>query len=73
MVTFTERFNKAVRESGLTIVQISQKSGLGRTYIHRLMNGEQVNMRTDNLRLFCRTLGISADWLLGIKGGKKYD
>ena len=73
MVTFTERINIAIRESGLTIVQISQKSGLGRTHIHRLMSGEIVRVYSDNLKVLCRTLGISADWLLGIKGGKSYE
>ena len=73
MVTFTERINKAVRESGMTIVQISQISGLKRGAIHRLLNGEQIRMYSDNLTVLCKTLGISADWLLGIKGGKKYD
>ena len=73
MVTFTERINIAIRESGLTIVQISKKSGLPRTLIHRLTSGEQIRMYSDNLKVLCRALGISADWLLGIKGGKSYD
>ena len=73
MVTFTDRFNKAVEESGLTIVQISQRSKISRSQIHRMMNGEQIRLWSDNLKVLCRTLGISADWLLGIKRGKKYD
>ena len=73
MVTFTEKFNIALENSPLNVMQLSKQTGLSRSSIHSLMNGEQIRLYSDNLTVLCKTLGISADWLLGIKGGKSYD
>lgn len=73
MVTFTERINIAIDMSGLTIMQISQQSHIPRSKIYQLQKGESLRMWSDNLKVLCQTLGVSADWLLGIKGGKFYE
>ena len=73
MVTFTEKFNIAFKNSPLNVMQLSKQTGIARSSIHALMNGEQIRLYSDNLKVLCQTRGISADWLLGIKGGKKYD
>ena len=73
MVTFTERFNIALKNCPLNISQIAQQSGIKRSKIYALKNGDSFRLWSDNIKPLCQTLGVSADWLLGINGGKKYD
>lgn len=62
---FRSRMRHAVKISGKTQSAIAEKAGLGQGSMSNIAKGHEPNAHT--LRKLCRTLGVSADWLLNLK------
>ncbi len=58
----------AWRLRGLANARISALSAFGKTTVYRYMTGERMVSGWSLMRL-CPVLHVSADWVLGIKGG----
>lgn len=63
---FPDRLNKAIRDSGKTFGQVCKETGISRTALYRLKVGDCGPSAIQIARLSV-CLGVSADWLLGIK------
>ena len=62
---------KACRlQLGLTQVEISNKLGMKQATYQKLESGKTSDMRISTLFHICKTLDVSADWLLGLKPRK---
>lgn len=63
---------KAYRlQQGLTQVEISDKLGMKQATYQKLESGTTSDMRISTLFHICKTLNVSADWLLGLETGKQ--
>lgn len=61
----TERLNKALREKGVTQAELARRLNLPPTNIWRWCKGDRLP-GAQNIRLICKSLDISANWLLGL-------
>lgn len=61
----TERLNSAINASGMTNGEIIKKVGVPRTTYYGHLEGQ--SMGEIYVMKYCRALGISADWLLGLR------
>ena len=61
----SERLDKAILESKLTISQISERTGIARSTTYGHLEGKA--MSELHVARYCMILGVSADWLLGLK------
>lgn len=64
--TFGERLNRLLYEQKLSQVELDRRTGIGRANISRYVCNKQMPT-VDSLISICKTLGVSADWLLGLR------
>lgn len=62
----TERLREAVKASGKSPAQIQRETGISKTTFYSHLNGETA-MSELFIAKYCATLGVSADWLLGLR------
>ena len=65
----SDRLQKAVNKSGLPPKQIWKRIGMSESRFYALLAGDGGCYASTFARL-CVVLGVSADWLLGLKGGE---
>jgi transcriptional regulator with XRE-family HTH domain len=65
MATFGERVTRLREERGWTQAELAAKVGIRTETINRIENGVHVAPRVHVLRALARTLGCSADYLIG--------
>lgn len=61
----TNRLRNAVLNSGLTAREIQKRAGISKSTYYGHMKGKA--MTEFYIARYCAVLGISADWLLGLK------
>lgn len=61
----TNRLRNAVLDSGLAVKEIQEEMGIPDSTYYYHMNGGR--MTEYWLARYCEVLGVSADWLLGLK------
>ena len=64
-----KRVRKAMDSRGMAVKRLASESGLHYNTALALARGER-NPSAWALAKLCRCLDVSADWLLGLKGGK---
>ena len=64
---YQSRIRKAKDESGLTIEELTEKSGVSYSAVSRLYSGVQSDPRLYNSAALCKTLGLSLDELFGLE------
>jgi len=64
--TFGERLNRLLYEQKLSQVELDRRTGIGRANISRYVCNKQTPT-VDSLIAICKTLNVSADWLLGLR------
>lgn len=64
--TFGERLNMVLYEQELSQADLDKRTGIGRANISRYVCNKQMPT-VDSLIAICKTLGVSADWLLGLR------
>lgn len=52
---------------GLTQVEIAKKLGMAQATYQKIESGKNSDIRISTLVHICKTLDVSADWLLGLK------
>lgn len=65
----SERLREAVNKSGLKHNEISRRAGISKSRLEALLSGNDGCYASTFAKL-CAVLGVSADWLLGLKGGE---
>ena len=65
MQNYGKRLKEARLKKGLTQVELAEKLGLSQTSYQRMETGAH-DMKLSNKYNICKTLDISADWLLGL-------
>lgn len=70
--TFGERLNMVLYEQELSQADLDKRTGIGRANISRYVCNKQMPT-VDSLIAICKTLGVSADWLLGLNDEKERD
>lgn len=65
MESLQNRLKSYRTEKKLTQTQISELLGMKYQEYQKIENGKTI-IRVDKLAHICKTLGISADWLLGL-------
>ena len=68
--TFGERLNRLLYEQRLSQVELDRRTGIGRANISRYVCNKQMPT-VDSLITICKTLHVSADWLLGLSDRKE--
>jgi len=61
------RLAEARRERGWTQSELARQSGVGRAHITRIEGGHLPGVTADTVRKLAQALGITSDWLLGLK------
>lgn len=64
--TFGERLNTVLYEQELSQADLDKRTGIGRANISRYVCNKQMPT-VDSLIAICKTLNVSADWLLGLR------
>ena len=64
--TFGERLNMVLYEQKLSQSDLDKRTGIGRANISRYVCNKQMPT-VDSLIAICKTLNVSADWLLGLR------
>ena len=64
--TFGERLNMVLYEQELSQADLDRRTGIGRANISRYVCNKQMPT-VDSLIAICKTLNVSADWLLGLR------
>ena len=64
--TFGERLNMVLYEQELSQADLDKRTGIGRANISRYVCNKQMPT-VDSLISICKTLDVSADWLLGLR------
>ena len=70
--TFGERLNMVLYEQKLSQSDLDKRTGIGRANISRYVCNKQMPT-VDSLISICKTLNVSADWLLGLSDRKERD
>ena len=68
--TFGERLNMVLYEQELSQADLDKRTGIGRANISRYVCNKQMPT-VDSLISICKTLNVSADWLLGLSDRKE--
>lgn len=66
MQNYGKRLKQARLKKGLTQVELAEMLNLSQTSYQRMETGVH-DMKMSNIYNICKTLDISADWLLGLK------
>ena len=61
-----DRLRKARKAAGLTQKILEERSGIPQTSISRIESGNSQEISTGTLKALATTLGVTADYLLGI-------
>lgn len=61
------RFKELRLKLGMTQPEIAEKLGVKTAMWQKLESGRTPDPRTSTIANICKTLDISADWLLGLK------
>ena len=61
-----ERIQQRREQLGLTQEELAEASGLRQSIISRLERGTRKNPGADTVRRLAKTLGVTADWLIGM-------
>ena len=56
---------EAIKNSGLSYGEISKKTGIPKSSIHRYAKGQTQKIPIDAVRLIAQATGVSADWIMG--------
>ena len=64
--TFGERLNMVLYERKLSQADLDKRTGIGRANISRYVCNKQMPT-VDSLISICKTLNVSADWILGLR------
>lgn len=64
---FPSRIRKAKDESGMTVEDLAEKSGVSFSAVSRLYSGTQANPQLYNSAAMCDVLGLSLDELFGLR------
>jgi transcriptional regulator with XRE-family HTH domain len=67
---FVKRFQQACQETGLNQMELAQKIGTSQGSISRFLYGSSVP-RVSILFKMALALGVSSDWLLGLKNTRR--
>lgn len=70
MQNYGERLKYARKQKGLTQVELAEKLGLTQTSYQRMETGKH-ELKMATIYNICKTLNISADWLLGLSEDQK--
>lgn len=70
--TFGERLNTVLYEQELSQADLDKRTGIGRANISRYVCNKQMPT-VDSLISICKTLNVSADWLLCLSDRKERD
>ena len=62
---FAERLKESVEKSGMTLAEISKKTGIAQHTFQKYFEGETIP-RCNNFRRICIVLCVRADYLLAI-------
>jgi len=62
-----ERLEKARRWRGWTQTELARRAGLHPVEVHKLLKGTKPRVQAETVRRLAEALGISADYLLGLK------
>lgn len=65
---FWDRVNEAIESSGMSKSQIADKMGVERKSLYA--KGDNCSWHSGRLASFCKIVGVSADWLLGLSDRK---
>lgn len=68
--TFGERLNTVLYEQELSQADLDKRTGIGRANISRYVCNKQMPT-VDSLIAICKTLNVSADWLLCLSDRKE--
>lgn len=68
--TFGERLNMVLYEQELSQADLDKRTGIGRANISRYVCNKQMPT-VDSLIAICKTLNVSADWLLCLSDRKE--
>lgn len=68
--TFGERLNMILYEQELSQADLDKRTGIGRANISRYVCNKQMPT-VDSLIAICKTLNVSADWLLCLSDRKE--
>ena len=66
--TFPQRLYEAMDKREKSVRQVSEETGIAYNTIVSYRNGDRCNPTMGNIRLLCRCLDVSADWLIGLEG-----
>ena len=66
MTVEQERLKQARQQKGLSQRDIAALLEISQPAYQKLENGQTTDMRISTLKRLCKTLEISADWLLGL-------
>ncbi len=64
----SDRLREAVNKSGMTYKQIGQRAGMSESRLKALLTGNG-GCYTSTFAKLCAALNLSADYVLGLKGG----
>lgn len=67
MGEFPRRLRRAMNERDMTAKQVAGAADMAHNTVLAYMRGER-NPTMRNIVALCRCLGVSADWLLGLRG-----
>ena len=62
-----KRLLRAIAKSEMSMLSIAKRSGVSRDFIYKYLRGDIKTIKDDKITRLCKTLGISADWLLGLR------
>ena len=65
MQNYGKRLKEARKAKGLTQVELAEILDISQTSYQRMETGEH-DMKMSNILKICRTLDVSADWLIGV-------
>lgn len=66
MEILQEKLKEYRRKNNLTQQQISELLEMTQQAYQKIESGKSADIRISTLQHFCKTLGVSADWLLGL-------
>ena len=67
MSTLADRLRRAREHKGLNLRQLAKLAEIDHTYISRLETGGRTNVSLMQAKRLCEELGVSLDWLAGIR------
>lgn len=62
------KLKEAREKLGMTQTELATKLGMVQQTYQKIESGKADNIRITTLKHICKTLDISADWLLGLTG-----